>query len=734
MLIQLMALSDDIFASGTALGPAPILDYISASMERVMGWPPSAMLGHNPFEYVHPDDQQRVGALLATVVDGSVPCVHIMFRFLHAAGGYRWLHAQYCRQDDLLVCLARDATAYKSMEEALREYILSTSHDLRTPCHGIMTAAQLLAAREGVARDAEAAFLVQAVRSSCALSLGMITNILETRLQNPSTQSGGGSAAAAQEGARGVQRLLLKPARFSLRALVLDVLQTCRVGCGLLRGRLEWVNESDALPGAAFADAERIAQVLQSVIVYTLHHSAGDTPLTLHVRVVPPAADAPPADAELQLVVCDPGRNLLADDAQRIFSANFISPDGGVEARISAATLGLFVARSVARAMGGDVSADSSAPSCGDAHGSELRVRLPIALDAPTAAEGAGASAQPAAAQQQQQQESGSPPAAAKRPPPSMPAPSPLLAGAEVAAPPQKVGRAAAASENAASVPSAADDEQAGPRPRCLLVDDHELNLKLVKRLLERHGFDVTTATNGLEALQQLQASLSGAPGAASPPDVALVDLLMPIMGGLEMTRRFREWCVALHAFMLLLLQFSLPDVCVCATQGACDAAGGASPVHVCAVCQRAGLPRGGVHGGGHGCAPGQAAARGLYRAAAAAHHGRGGAAGRRSSSRVLTHAAVVARARDAYAPGKHRSSRRHTHNTTAHASARQRTALTRRHQPSSPAQPTRRALTARRARHPPPHHHPPPALPPPPRAPPYPPSWAAHTRAPHAS
>ena len=47
---------------------------------------------------------------------------------------------------------------------------------------------------------------------------------------------------------------------------------------------------------------------------------------------------------------------------------------------------------------------------------------------------------------------------------------------------------------------------------------------------------------NGLEALHSLQASLTGQPGAPPPPDIALVDLQMPVMGGLELARRFREW------------------------------------------------------------------------------------------------------------------------------------------------------------------------------------------------
>ena len=136
MLEMLLNLSDDIFASGNAAGFAPLLDYVSPAMTRLFGWPTEQLLGRNPLEFTHPDDVQRVASMLATVVDGSVPCAHVMLRFLHVDGSYKWLHAQYCREDDLLVCVARDATLHKNTEAALREYLLSTSHDLRTPCHG----------------------------------------------------------------------------------------------------------------------------------------------------------------------------------------------------------------------------------------------------------------------------------------------------------------------------------------------------------------------------------------------------------------------------------------------------------------------------------------------------------------------------------------------------------------------------------------------------------------------
>ena len=48
---------------------------------------------------------------------------------------------------------------------------------------------------------------------------------------------------------------------------------------------------------------------------------------------------------------------------------------------------------------------------------------------------------------------------------------------------------------------------------RCLFADDHDLNLRLVKRLLEMQGLEVTTARDGKEAYSALLDSYAaGAP------------------------------------------------------------------------------------------------------------------------------------------------------------------------------------------------------------------------------
>jgi CheY-like chemotaxis protein/HPt (histidine-containing phosphotransfer) domain-containing protein len=67
-----------------------------------------------------------------------------------------------------------------------------------------------------------------------------------------------------------------------------------------------------------------------------------------------------------------------------------------------------------------------------------------------------------------------------------------------------------------------------------LVVDDNDINLELVRRLLGHHGAIVLTATNGRQALERLRRE----PGHF---DAVLMDVLMPEMDGYEATRLIRS-------------------------------------------------------------------------------------------------------------------------------------------------------------------------------------------------
>jgi PAS domain S-box-containing protein len=67
---------------------------------------------------------------------------------------------------------------------------------------------------------------------------------------------------------------------------------------------------------------------------------------------------------------------------------------------------------------------------------------------------------------------------------------------------------------------------------RILIVDDNEANLYLLRALLEGHGCEVATATNGANALDVARQNL---------PDLIVSDVLMPVMDGFALCREWKK-------------------------------------------------------------------------------------------------------------------------------------------------------------------------------------------------
>jgi chemosensory pili system protein ChpA (sensor histidine kinase/response regulator) len=84
------------------------------------------------------------------------------------------------------------------------------------------------------------------------------------------------------------------------------------------------------------------------------------------------------------------------------------------------------------------------------------------------------------------------------------------------------------APEKAPSAPPPA----APAAPVVMVVDDSLTVRKITSRMLEREGYQVVTAKDGLEALEKLKDAL---------PDMMLVDIEMPRMDGYELMKNLRE-------------------------------------------------------------------------------------------------------------------------------------------------------------------------------------------------
>jgi class 3 adenylate cyclase/CheY-like chemotaxis protein len=70
------------------------------------------------------------------------------------------------------------------------------------------------------------------------------------------------------------------------------------------------------------------------------------------------------------------------------------------------------------------------------------------------------------------------------------------------------------------------------PPARLLVVDDNELNLEMLSRRLRTHGYAVTVARDGGEALRAVQ---------KGGVDAVLLDVVMPVLSGLDVLRSIRE-------------------------------------------------------------------------------------------------------------------------------------------------------------------------------------------------
>lgn len=87
---------------------------------------------------------------------------------------------------------------------------------------------------------------------------------------------------------------------------------------------------------------------------------------------------------------------------------------------------------------------------------------------------------------------------------------------------------------------------------RILVVDDSPDNLFLVQTILEEEGYEITLAEDGRSALARIE---------ESPPELVLLDVMMPGMDGYEVTRRIRENAKLPFIPILLITAHDQPSV-----------------------------------------------------------------------------------------------------------------------------------------------------------------------------
>lgn len=98
--------------------------------------------------------------------------------------------------------------------------------------------------------------------------------------------------------------------------------------------------------------------------------------------------------------------------------------------------------------------------------------------------------------------------------------------------------------------------------PRILLVEDNEMNQDMLKRRLERKGFEVLLAADGAAGVEVAMAEL---------PDLVLMDISLPVMDGWEATRRLKAEPTTKHIPILVLTAHALTSDRSKSLEAGCD-------------------------------------------------------------------------------------------------------------------------------------------------------------------
>jgi len=235
----------------------------------------------------------------------------------------------------------RDVTAAKELEEAKDLFLATTSHELRTPITVVQGFASTLANRWDNLADADRRSAVQTIAER-AETLGRLVEQLLL-----------GSRAGAEQ-------LRVSNGPFDLAGLLRGAAAAFRP---LSERHTLQIDVPDNLPeahGDAMATDIIVGQLLENAFKYSPDGGA------VAVRARPHAG-------AIEVTISDEGVGIRPEDRERVFE-RFVQGEAGDRRRFGGIGLGLYIARQLARAQGGEVT-----PAGRAGGGTTMRLRLPQA-------------------------------------------------------------------------------------------------------------------------------------------------------------------------------------------------------------------------------------------------------------------------------------------------------------------------------------------------------------------
>lgn len=253
--------------------------------------------------------------------------------------------------------LEQEASRRDQLDRIKDEFVLTASHELRSPLTSVQGFAELLML-EREKLSPKQAETVEIILDNSRHLVRLLNDLLDL--------------ARSDAG-----RLAIMPKPTELAPLIDDAVRTMRAQTESASQRLTQQVE----PGLPLVEVE--ADRIRQILVNLLTNAHEYCPEGASIRVT-----AVRAGAEVEIAVSDDGPGMTADQVEHIFE-RFTRGDAGLTQRVGGTGLGLAISKSLVELHGGTIGV-TSAPG----EGSTFRIRLPaLAAEAPAAPERAATEA-----------------------------------------------------------------------------------------------------------------------------------------------------------------------------------------------------------------------------------------------------------------------------------------------------------------------------------------------------